>query len=87
MIETLEQLITHLKASSNRTAALLSGLLLFLSFPKFGSGVLAWIALIPLFYALRDAEPWEGFKTGFLAGLVANIGILYWISYVVAQYC
>jgi len=86
MIETLEQLITHLKASSNRTAALLSGLLLFLSFPKFGSGVLAWIALIPLFYALRDAEPWEGFKTGFLAGLVANIGILYWISYVVAQY-
>ena len=63
----------------------MSGLLLFLSFPKFGSGILAWVALVPLFHALRDAKPWEGFKTGFLAGLIANVGILYWISYVVVQ--
>ena len=75
-----------MKVSPNLIVALLSGLLLFLSFPKFGSGILAWVALIPLFYALRDAKPWEGFKTGFLAGLVAHIGILYWISYVVVQY-
>ena len=86
MIETVEKLITHLKASSNRIAALLSGLLLFLCFPRFGSGVLSWVALIPLFYALRAAKPWEGFKTGFLTGLVAHIGILYWISNVVVQY-
>jgi apolipoprotein N-acyltransferase len=82
----LKKLITHFKISSNLIAAVLSGLLLFLSFPKFGSGILAWVALIPLFYALRDAKPWEGFKTGFLAGLVAHIGILYWISFVVVQY-
>jgi len=86
MIETLDKLIINLKASSNLIAALLSGLLLFLSFPKFGSGILAWVALIPLFYALRDAKPWEGFKTGFLAGLVAHVGILYWVSNVVVQY-
>ncbi len=82
----MKKLITHLIASSNLIAALLSGLFLFLCFPKFGSGVLSWVALIPLFYALRDAKPWEGFKTGFLAGLVAHIGIFYWISYVVVQY-
>jgi len=66
--------------------AFLSGLLLFLSFPKFGSGLLAWVALVPLFCALRDATPLEGFKTGFLTGLIAHVGILYWISYVVVQY-
>lgn len=86
MIETLNKPITKLKVSSVPIAALFSGLLLFLSFPKFGNGALAWVALIPLFYALRDLNPWEGFKTGFLAGLVAHVGIIYWITYVVVQY-
>jgi apolipoprotein N-acyltransferase len=76
----------HLKAFPIPANALLSGLLLFLSFPKFGNGILAWVALIPLFHALRDAKPGEAFKTGFLTGLIAHVGILYWISYVVVQY-
>jgi apolipoprotein N-acyltransferase len=76
----------HWKHFSSPAMTLLSGLLLFFSFPKFGSGILAWVALIPLFYALRDAKPGEGFKTGFLTGLIAHVGILYWISYVVVQY-
>lgn len=63
-----------------------SGLLLILSFPKFGSGILAWVSLIPLFFALTDVTPRKGFKIGFLAGLVAYIGILYWIAVVVVQY-
>ena len=66
--------------------AVLSGLLLFLSFPKYGSGIMAWVALIPLFFALKDATPREGFKIGFLTGFVAHVGILYWIAYVVVQY-
>jgi apolipoprotein N-acyltransferase len=65
---------------------MLSGILLFLSFPKFGNGMLAWVALIPFFHALQNAKPQEGFKMGFLTGFVAYIGILYWISYVVVQY-
>jgi len=77
---------THWKSFLSPAGALLSGLLLFLSFPKFGSGILAWVALVPLFYALRDAKPWDGFKTGFLTGLIAHMGILYWISCVVVQY-
>jgi apolipoprotein N-acyltransferase len=76
----------RLKAFSIPASAMLSGLLLFLSFPKFGNGMLAWVALIPLFYALRNAKPREGFKIGFLTGLIAHVGILYWITYVVVQY-
>jgi apolipoprotein N-acyltransferase len=70
----------------NLTIAVVSGFLLFLSFPKYGSGIVAWIALIPLLIALRNAQPKEGFKIGFLTGLIAHVGILYWIAYVVVQY-
>jgi apolipoprotein N-acyltransferase len=70
----------------NLMIAMVSGILLFLSFPKYGSGVFAWIALIPLFFALKDAQPKEGFKIGFLTGLIAHVGIFYWIAYVVVQY-
>jgi apolipoprotein N-acyltransferase len=66
--------------------AVLSGLLLFLSFPKYGNGVMAWVALIPLFFALKDAAPREAVRSGFIAGLVAYVGILYWIAYVVVHY-
>jgi apolipoprotein N-acyltransferase len=48
--------------------------------------MLAWIALVPLFHALRDAKPVEGFRAGFVTGMVAHCGILYWIAYVVVQY-
>jgi apolipoprotein N-acyltransferase len=77
---------TRWKPYSNLMVVLLSGLLLFLSFPKFGNGLLAWVALIPLFHALRDANPQKGFKIGFLTGMVAHVGILYWIFHVVVQY-
>jgi apolipoprotein N-acyltransferase len=66
--------------------ALLSGLILFLSFPKYGNGIMVWAALIPLFFALKDVSPFEGFKIGLLAGFVAYVGIIYWIAYVVVQY-
>ncbi|MEW6335655.1 MAG: apolipoprotein N-acyltransferase [Thermodesulfobacteriota bacterium] len=64
----------------------MSGTLLFLSFPKFGNGLVAWVALVPLFFALKDATPRAGFRIGFLSGMVAHIGIFYWIVYVVVHY-
>ena len=73
-------------ARKKLTLAVLSGLLLILSFPKYGSGIVAWAALIPLFFALKDTTPREALKTGFLTGFVAHTGILYWIVYVVVQY-
>jgi len=66
--------------------AALSGGLLFLSFPKFGNALFAWFALAPLFYALEGADPKESFRTGFLAGMVGNVGIFYWITFVVVHY-
>ena len=67
--------------------ALLSGILLFLSFPKFGLGFIAWIAFVPLFIALRNIiSLWRALLLGWIAGLTACIGIIYWITYVVVNY-
>jgi apolipoprotein N-acyltransferase len=66
--------------------ALLSGTLIFLSFPKFGSGILAWVAFVPLFHALQGKGFSQGLMTGFAAGFIACIGIFYWIAFVVVNY-
>lgn len=67
-------------------SALLSGTLIFLSFPKFGSGILAWVAFVPLFHALQGKGVGQGLMTGFAAGFSACIGIFYWIAFVVVNY-
>lgn len=65
----------------------LSGILLFLSFPKFGSTFVAWVALIPLLYTLHNTKSWfDAFSKGFLSGITANALIFYWIVYVVVNY-
>ncbi|ESP63046.1 Apolipoprotein N-acyltransferase / Copper homeostasis protein CutE [Smithella sp. ME-1] len=67
--------------------AVLSGLLLFLSFPKYGFGFIAWIALIPLFFALKKAKTFaQGLLLGFITGAVGYIGIIYWITFVIVNY-
>ena len=66
--------------------ALLSGILLFLSFPRFGTGLLAWVALAPLLSVLKSESLFLNFRTGFIAGFSAYIGIVYWIVYVVVNY-
>jgi apolipoprotein N-acyltransferase len=63
-----------------------SGILLFLSFPKHGEGIMAWVALVPLFFALRGVNIRDSFVAGFVAGLTFNIGIMYWITFVVVHY-
>lgn len=67
--------------------ALLSGLLLFLSFPKFGLGIIAWIAFVPLFIALKDdLSLRQAAWLGFISGITAHIGMIYWIADVVIHY-
>jgi len=66
--------------------ALLSGGLLFLCFPKFGTGLLAWIALVPLLLILQAKNPRQAFLAGFITGFSAYVGIIYWIVYVVVNY-
>jgi len=67
--------------------AVLSGLLLGFSFPKFGLGVLAWVALAPLLIALgRSGGGWAAVRLGYLMGGVAAMVIVYWTALVVIQY-
>ena len=64
--------------------AVLSALLLFLSFPNLNLFPCAWVAIVPFFIALTRATDWKsafwiGYLTGFLffAGLLPAIIILY----------
>ncbi|MEI6611047.1 MAG: hypothetical protein WCO53_15070, partial [Deltaproteobacteria bacterium] len=67
--------------------AILSGVLLILSFPKYGFGFVAWFALIPLLYALdRTTSIRQTLLLGFITGVVGYIGIIYWIAYVMVNY-
>ena len=66
--------------------AALSGLLLFLSFPKFGHGLVAWVALVPVLVALHGVGPGRAFRLGHLFGTVGHVGLLYWTALVVVQF-
>lgn len=57
----------------------LSGLLLAFSMPGPNLGLLAWIALIPLFWALDGQAPKQAFKIGFLSGLFYFGLLLHWL--------
>ena len=85
---TRRSLQAHAKAFFDRPGllAILSGVLIALSFPSPGFSLLAWFALIPLLIALEGASPRTAFRIGFSCGLVAYIAILYWINIVITRY-
>jgi apolipoprotein N-acyltransferase len=60
--------------------------LLFLSFPKFGHGAVAWVALVPLLVGLHGTSGWRAARLGYVTGAVSALGILYWTALVVIQY-
>mgnify|MGYP001180642353 FL=1 len=60
-------------------AAAASGLLLTAAFPKFGLHVLAWVALVPLLWAVDGASWRTAFRIGFSFGLVHFLSLVYWI--------
>ncbi len=73
--------------------ALLSGILLALSFPQYGHPVLAWVALAPLIVALFELHhSWPAFRRGravllgFVSGLAYFGGTVYWTGTVVSQF-
>lgn len=66
--------------------AVFSGILVCFSFPTvlFGwhapeIGIIGWIALVPLFLAIRQAPPRQAFLLTFLAALIWYGGSLYWV--------
>ncbi len=63
-------------------AAIVSGLLMALAFPKWDQGYLLAVALVPLFWALHRQPLKKAFWLGLTAGLAFNLGVFYWIFYV-----
>lgn len=67
--------------------AVVAGVLLALSFPKFGHPAIAWIALAPLLVALsRPISLSRAFWLGLLTGTIYLWGTLYWLSSVMTRY-
>ncbi|GFE58093.1 apolipoprotein N-acyltransferase [Geobacter sp. AOG1] len=66
--------------------ALLSGVLVALSFPKPALSLLAWFAFVPLLLALGKKSPKKAFKLGFVCGATAFAGLLYWLNIVMVTY-
>lgn len=58
---------------------MLSALLLVLAYPKFNFEILAWVALIPLFFALENRDAKQRFFIGYLFGITFFSGVLYWL--------
>jgi apolipoprotein N-acyltransferase len=67
-------------------AAILSGLLLVLAFPRYDQSYLLFVALVPLFWALRGQSRKRGFWLGVVHGLTFYLGLLAWIFYVTYVY-
>jgi apolipoprotein N-acyltransferase len=59
--------------------AMVSGLLLTLSFPDVHLYWLGFIALTPLMISLDSLTPRQGLTAGFLAGVVHFVTLIYWI--------
>ncbi|PIP08950.1 MAG: apolipoprotein N-acyltransferase [Syntrophobacteraceae bacterium CG23_combo_of_CG06-09_8_20_14_all_50_8] len=70
----------------NFPPAVISGILLALSFPKYGTGIVAWMALVPLLISLNTGTLKSALMAGLTTGFVFNVGIVYWIASVVVNY-
>jgi apolipoprotein N-acyltransferase len=67
-------------------AAILSGLLLVVAFPKYDQSLLLFVGLIPLLWALRGQSTKTGFWLGIAHGITFYLGLLTWIFYVTHVY-
>lgn len=64
----------------------LSGIMLFMSFPELDFYFLAWIALVPALISLYKKDLKFALKAGFLMGLVYFFGTTYWIYHALHFY-
>jgi len=60
--------------------ALLSSVLMILSFPKFDFEFLSWFGLVPLFLVLKFSDPKRSFMYCFFTGMTFLMGVFYWIN-------
>jgi len=63
--------------------AAIAAVLYFLAFVGFEQWYLAWICLVPLFFALDGVSARKGFFIGWFFGIVALTGGFYWVTYTI----
>jgi len=61
---------------------IISSILLILSYPDFNFKFLAWVAFIPLFFAIDNCPSGMAFKLSYCAGLLFFLGTIYWLWHV-----
>jgi apolipoprotein N-acyltransferase len=77
-----------LPSIKNSLLAVLASILLTLSFPNFEFSFLAWIGLVPLFYAIeREKESSvKSFVLGWIFGVCFFFGTCWWLTYAPINY-
>ena len=63
----------------NAVAASLSGVMLFLAFPKYDIWWLAWIGLLPLLFVIQRESAKIAFLWSYVCGIVFYAGIFNWV--------
>ena len=77
---------SHLRRLAPWLGAILSGTLIFLSFPGFDLQFPIWIALIPLLLASADVGPKRAFALGMVTGWLANVVGFFWMEYMLGTF-
>jgi len=60
----------------------ISAILLVLSFPNFNLWFLAWVGLVPLFFAIKGQRPFKAFLVSYITGVLFFLGTIYWLIHV-----
>ncbi len=76
----------RLRALAPWLGAVLSGVLIFLSFPGFDLQYPIWIALVPLLLASADATPRRAFALGMVTGWLANVVGFFWMEHMLVSF-
>ncbi|PJA51878.1 MAG: hypothetical protein CO167_11585, partial [Candidatus Marinimicrobia bacterium CG_4_9_14_3_um_filter_48_9] len=70
----------RVRSLSPEFLSIITGILFTLSFPPFDLSFLAWFAWIPLWIGLERSGWRNGFRLGYLSGLIFTLGSLNWIG-------
>ncbi len=84
----LARLKNHLLSPLSAVLSTISAILLILAFPDFEFSLLAWFALVPLFFAIeREKESVvKSFLTGWLFGVTFFFGTCWWLTFAPITY-
>jgi apolipoprotein N-acyltransferase len=72
--------MTEMSRATRAALAVISGLALAAAFPKVDLSLLAWIALVPLLYAIEGESPLRVFFYAWIQGFACYVASVYWIA-------